>query len=161
MWQECKYLSTLGSIIVTLYNPWKKSKIQTTINMRLRWQIWVSWQYHTLHHESHGKRESRISSRKTNHRRGEIQRGFFQRGSFLPLLFVIAIILLNYVPRKCRGPYIFTNSQEKINHLMFMDDMLLETLIQTIRITISQNIGTEFGLFKAKAVLAEGSPYIF
>ena len=30
---------------------------------------------------------------------------------------------LNYILRKCTGAYKFTKSQEKINHLMYMDDI--------------------------------------
>ena len=59
-------------------------------------------------------------------------------------------MLLNSMLRKCIGDYRFTKSQEKINQLMFMDDIKiftknkqLETLIQTIGI-FSQDIGMEF-----------------
>ena len=84
-----------------------------------------------------------------------IQRGIFQGDSLSPLLFVIAMMPLNYILRKCTGGYKFTNSQEKINHLMYMDDIKifaknekeLETLVQTIRI-YSQDIGMEFGIEK-------------
>ena len=55
----------------------------------------------------------------------------------------------------CTGGYKFTESQEKIKHLMYMDDIKLvaknvkewETLIQTIRI-YSRNTGIEFGIEK-------------
>ena len=58
----------------------------------------------------------------------------------------------------------FTNSQEKINHLMYMDDIKmfaknekeLETLVQTIRI-YSQDIGMKFGIEKcAMLVIKRG-----
>ena len=32
---------------------------------------------------------------------------------------------LNLWPRKCTGEYMLTKSQEKINHLMYMDDIKL------------------------------------
>ena len=73
----------------------------------------------------------------------KIQKGIFQGDSLLPLSFIIEMIPLNYVLRKCRGgDYKFTKSQEKINHLIYTDDSKifaknekeLETLIQTIRI---------------------------
>ena len=59
----------------------------------------------------------------------------------------------NHIPKKCTGVYKFTTSLEKINHLMYMDDIKLftkyekelENLIQTIRI-FSQDIGIEFGI---------------
>ena len=51
--------------------------------------------------------------------------------------------------RKCNGSYRLTKSKEKINHLMYTDNIAanekeLETLVQTIRI-YRQNIGVEFG----------------
>ena len=57
--------------------------------------------------------------------------------------------------RKCTGGKKFTKSQEKVYHLMYMDDFKLfakrgkelETLIQTIRI-YSQDTGMEFGIEK-------------
>ena len=61
--------------------------------------------------------------------------------------------LLNYILRKCRGGYKFTKLQEKIRHLMYMDDIKLlaknekelETQIQAVRI-YSQDIGMGFGI---------------
>ena len=47
-----------------------------------------------------------------------IQRGIFQRGALLPLLFVIARMPLNHILRKCTTRYKFSRLQEKINHLM-------------------------------------------
>ena len=60
---------------------------------------------------------------------------------------------LNHIHRKYTVEYKFTKSQEKINHLMYMDDIKLfakdetelETMIQIIRI-YSQDIGMEFGI---------------
>ena len=59
---------------------------------------------------------------------------------------------LNHILRKCTPGYKLSKSQEKINHLMYMDDIKLfvrngkesETLIQTVRI-YSIDIGMEFG----------------
>ena len=60
---------------------------------------------------------------------------------------------LNHIFRKCTVGYKLSKSQEKINYLMYMDDIKLfaknkkelETLIQTVRI-YSQDIGMEFGI---------------
>ena len=52
---------------------------------------------------------------------GEIQKGIFLGDSFRLLQFVIKIILLNYI--KCKGGFEFTKSLEKINHLLFMDEI--------------------------------------
>ena len=82
-------------------------------------------------------------------------RDIFQGDSRLLLLFVIAIKSLNYILKKCAVSYKFTKSQEKINYLMYMDDIKviakdekeLDTLIQTIRI-YSPDIGMGFGIEK-------------
>ena len=59
---------------------------------------------------------------------------------------------LNHILRKCTAGCKLNKSQEKIKHLMYMDDIKvfdknkkeMETLTQTISI-YSQNIGMEFG----------------
>ena len=79
--------------------------------------------------------------------------GIFQWDAFSLLLF--AIMSRNYILKKCTGRYKFTDSQEKIYHFMYMQDIKLfqkrkkelGTLIQTIRI-YSQHIRMWFGLGK-------------
>ena len=51
----------------------------------------------------------------------KIQRGIFQGDARSPLLFVIAMIPF----RKCTAGYKLSKSQEKINHLMYMDEIKL------------------------------------
>ena len=83
------------------------------------------------------------------------QIAIFQGDALSPLLFIIATMLLNHIPRKCTAGYKLSRSQEKINHLMYMDDIKLfaknekelETLIHSARI-FSQDIGMEFGIEK-------------
>ena len=75
------------------------------------------------------------------------QSGIFQGDALSPLLFIIAMMPLNHILRKCTAEYKLSKSQEKINHLMYMDDIKLfaknekelETLIHAIRI-YSQDI---------------------
>ena len=47
----------------------------------------------------------------------KIQKSIFQGDSHLPLLFVMAIMPLNYILRKSTRTCKFTKSQKKINHL--------------------------------------------
>ena len=82
----------------------------------------------------------------------KIQRGIFEGYALSPL--IIAMMPLNHILRKCTAGYTLGRSQEKINNLMYMNDVKLfakkknekelETLIHTIRI-YSQDIGMEFG----------------
>ena len=98
----------------------------------------------------------------------KIQRGIFQGDSRSPLLFIIAMMPLNHVLRKCVAGYKLGRSQEKINHLMYMDDIELfeknekelETLIHAVRI-YSQDIGMEFGIEKcAMLVMKSGKRHM-
>ena len=86
----------------------------------------------------------------------KIQRGIFQGDVLSLLLFVIVMMPLNHIFRKCTAGYKLSKLQKKINHLMYMDSIKLfvknerelETLILTVRIC-SQDIGMEFGIENA------------
>ena len=54
-----------------------------------------------------------------------IQRGIFQGDALSPQLFVIAMMELNHILPKCTGGYTLSKSYEKINHLMYMDNIKL------------------------------------
>ena len=68
-----------------------------------------------------------------------IRGGIFQEYSLPPLLFVVALIPLSLVLRKVKSTYEFSN-KEKINHLIFNDDVKLltksekglDSLVQTV-----------------------------
>ena len=84
----------------------------------------------------------------------KIQKGIFQGDALSPLLFIIDMMPLNHIVRKCRAGYKLSRSQEKVNHLMYMDDIKLfakneelETLIHTVRI-YSRDMGIQFGIRK-------------
>ena len=84
----------------------------------------------------------------------KIQRGIFQGDALLPLLFIIVIMPLKHILRKCRAGYKLSKSQEKIYHVMYTDDKLfaknekeLETLIHAVR-RYSQGTVMEFGIEK-------------
>ena len=98
----------------------------------------------------------------------KIQRGIFQGDALSPLLFIIAMTPLNYILRKCTAGYKLNRLQEKINCLMYMDDIKLfaknekelETLIHAVRI-YSQDIGMEFGIEKcAMLVMKSGKLHL-
>ena len=56
----------------------------------------------------------------------KIQRSIFQGDALTtPLQFIIATMLLNHSLRKYTAGYKFCKSQEKIDYLMYMDDIKL------------------------------------
>ena len=89
----------------------------------------------------------------------KIRRGIFQGDSLSPLLFVICMIPLTIILRRCKAAYEFKEN-ERINHLLFMDDLKLygkdenqiDSLIQTVYI-FSRDIGMEFGVRKCGLII--------
>ena len=92
----------------------------------------------------------------------EIKRGIFQGDSLSPLVFVLALIPLSLTLRKTKAAYEFSEGKEKINHLLFMDDLKLysrsekglDSLVQTVCV-FSEDIGMEFGMEKCAMLVME------
>ena len=92
-----------------------------------------------------------------------IQRCIFQ-GDALPLLFIIAMMPLKHILKKCTARRKLSKSQEKINYLMYMNDIKLfakyekelETLIYAVRI-YSQDIRMGFGIEKCPMLVMKSS----
>ena len=57
--------------------------------------------------------------------KAKIQRGIFQGDALSILLFTKAMMPLNHMLRKSTAGYRFSKSQERINHLIYMDDIKL------------------------------------
>ena len=70
-----------------------------------------------------------------------------------PLLFVVCVLPLTHILRDAAPRYHFASNGQKVNHLLFMDDLKLyagnekslESLIQTVRV-FNNDIGMEFGV---------------
>ena len=79
-----------------------------------------SRQNHKVYRENHEKLQCRIDSRKKKFVEVKILRSIFQGNALFPLSFVLTMILLSYVLRKCTVVYKLTKSRGKINHLMYI-----------------------------------------
>ena len=92
----------------------------------------------------------------------EIKRSIFQGDSLTPLVFVLPLIPLNLILRKAKVACEFSESKEKINHLLFMDDLKLysrsekglNSLVQTVHV-FSEDIGMEFSIEKCAMLVME------
>ena len=62
----------------------------------------------------------------------KIKQGIFQGDSLSRLVFVLALIPLSLILRKVKAAYEFSESKEKINHLLFMDDLKLYSRCEKI-----------------------------
>ena len=77
-------------------------------------------------------------------------------------MFVLALIPLSLILRKTKASYEFSGSKEKINHLLFKDDLKLyncnekglDLLVQTICV-FSEDIGMEFHIKKCAMLVIE------
>ena len=108
------------------------------------------------------KKKVMLCSRNSEFGEAEIKRGTFQGDPLSPLVFVLALIPLSLILRKVKAAYEFSESKEKINHLLFMDDLKLHSqsekgldlLIQTVRV-FSEDIRMEFGIEKRAMLVME------
>ena len=55
----------------------------------------------------------------------KIKRGIFERDSLSPSVFALVLIPLNLILRQAKAEYEFSESKEKINYILFMDDLKL------------------------------------
>ena len=77
-------------------------------------------------------------------------------------MFVLAFIPLSLILRKAKAAYELLESKEKINHLLFTDDLKLysqsekglDSLLQAARV-FSEDIGMEFGVEKCTMLVME------
>ena len=89
-----------------------------------------------------------------------IQRGIFQGDCLSPLLFVICLLPMSMILRKCKAGYQLERGKTKINHLLFMDDLKLfakdeneiDSLVRTVNV-FSEDIGMMFGVQKCGVVV--------
>ena len=66
-----------------------------------------------------------LTAERRNFAEAKVQRGIFQGDALSPLLLIIAMMPFNHILRKCTAGYKLSKSQEKINKIMYMDDIKL------------------------------------
>ena len=96
----------------------------------------------------------------------KVQRGIFQEDALSLLQFMITIMSLDNMLRKCTDGYKLSKSQEKINHLMYIDDIKLlaknekelETLMNAVKI-YSQDIEMEFSIEKSAMLVMKSGQW--
>ena len=77
-------------------------------------------------------------------------------------MIVLALIPLSLILRKAKAAYEFSESKEKINHILFMDDLKLyrrsekglDSLVHRVRV-FSEDIGMKFGIEKRAMLVME------
>ena len=77
-------------------------------------------------------------------------------------MFVLALIPLSLILRKIKAAYEFSESKDKINHRLFMDDLNLygrserglDSLVQAARL-FREDIGMEVGIEKCAMLVME------
>ena len=77
-------------------------------------------------------------------------------------MFVLALILLSFILRTVKAAYEFSESKEKINHLLFINDLKLhsrsekglDSLVQTVCV-FSEDARMEFGIEKCAMLVME------
>ena len=92
----------------------------------------------------------------------EIKQGIFQGDSLSPLVFVLAMIPISLILKKAKTAYELSESKEKINHFLFMNNLKLysrsekglDSLVQTVHV-FSEDIGMEFGIEKCAMLVTE------
>ena len=77
-------------------------------------------------------------------------------------MFVLALIPLSVILRKAKAAYEFSDSKDKNNHLLFMDNLKLygqsekglDSLAQTVCV-FSEDIRMEFGIEKCSMLVMD------
>ena len=98
------------------------------------WQIWITnclkmWKISldviNLTEKTRKTLKVELTAGEGSLAKAKIQWDIFQEDVLSPLLFIVAMMPLNYIHRKCTAGYKHSRSQEKINHQMYMGDMKL------------------------------------
>ena len=66
-----------------------------------------------------------LTAREKSFAETKIQRGIFQGDALSQLLFIIAMMPLNHILRKCTAGYKLCKPQEKTSHIIYIDDIKL------------------------------------
>ena len=126
----------------------------TKLDNRLSQNVKDIRRSHEVYREFLGKLESETDTMRKKFVKVKIHRGIFQGNALSSLIFVLAMLQLKHIFRKCTGGYKFHKSGEKNQpsniherHKTAKNYKDLVTLIQTARM-YSEDIEMEFGIEK-------------
>ena len=93
---------------------------------------------------------------------GEVKKRYFSRRFFILFSVCFSIDSIKFDLRTAKAAYEFSENKDKINHLLFMDDLKLysrsekglDSLVKTVRV-FSEDIGMEFGIEKCAMLVME------
>ena len=93
---------------------------------------------------------------------GEVEKRYFSRRFFILFSVYFSIDSIKFDLRTAKAAYEFSENKDKINHLLFMDDLKLysrnekglDSLVKTVRV-FSEDIGMEFGIEKRAMLVME------
>ena len=79
---------------------------------------------------------------------------YFSRRFFIAFRVILALIPLSLILRKAKAAYEFSGSKEKVNHLLFMDDLKLYSRNEKgLDCVFSKDIGMEFVIKKGTMLM--------
>ena len=87
--------------------------------------VWNRKEHGRVFKEQHGNLENRIFVYGQSLGQVNIKSGIFQGDSLSPLLFALCMIPLTLLLRQTKAGYQFKGRHEKINHLLYIDDLKL------------------------------------
>ena len=90
-----------------------------------------------------------------------IRRVIFAGDSLPPLLFVVALVTVTIILRTLKQQYSFGKGKQKLNHLLFMDDLKLygnndneiDSVVKVVKI-VPGDIGMQFVFYKCGVLKA-------
>ena len=103
-----------------VWNLYVPAKLDNKLPQNIKYMSWI----HKLYRKKNMKTlRLKLTAGRRNLGEANHQRGIFQGDALSPLLIIITMMPSNHIFRKCTAGYKLSQSQEKSNHLIYMDDI--------------------------------------